>query len=144
MQTHEKLRVMRQCKSWTQEEMAEKLGWTLNSYAKVERGEVDIKLDKLKKIANVMGVDVQELVDSDEKTVFNFAENCNQSNLSHCTILLTETQCANKLEQAHLLLEERHKEIEYLKQQVAQLQEIISLMKKSSSDYLKQSNNPLS
>jgi transcriptional regulator with XRE-family HTH domain len=132
MQTHEKLRVMRQCKSWTQEEMAEKLGWTLNSYAKVERGEVDIKLDKLKKIANVMGVDVQELVDSDEKTVFNFAENCNQSNLSHCTILLTETQCANKLEQAHLLLEERHKEIEYLKQQVAQLQEIISLMKNSA------------
>lgn len=134
MQTHEKLRVMRQCKSWTQEEMAEKLGWTLNSYAKVERGEVDIKLDKLKKIANVIGVDVQELVDSDEKTVFNFAENCNPTNLTQgCGyILLTETQCANKLEQAHLLLEERHKEIEYLKQQVAQLQEIISLMKKSS------------
>lgn len=130
MQTHEKLRVMRQCRNWTQEEMAEKLGWTLNSYAKVERGEIDIKLDKLKKIANVIGVDMQELIDSNEKTVFNFAENRNQSNLSHCTILLTETQCANELEKAHLLLEERHKEIEYLKQQVTQLQEIILLMKK--------------
>jgi len=92
MQIHEKLKVMRQCKNWTQEEMAEKLGWAVNSYTKVERGESDIKLDKLKKVAEIIGVDVQELIDSKEKPVFNFAENCNPTNLAQGYILLTETQ----------------------------------------------------
>lgn len=139
MQIHEKLRVMRQCKQWTQEKLAEKLGWTINSYAKLERGEVNIKLDKLKKIAEIMGVNVEDFFNSSEKTVLNFAENCNPTNLmqgynspsdsTHIHIVLTETQCANELEKVFLILKEKEKEIEYLKQQVYQLKEIIQLMK---------------
>jgi len=129
MQIHEKLKIMRQCKKWTQEEMAEKLGWAVNSYAKVERGEADVKLDKLKKIAEVVGVDVQELVDANEKTIFNFVENCTHGN-AHCTIVLTETQCAHELEKSRLIIEQKNKEIELLNQQMNQLKEIIELMRK--------------
>lgn len=128
MRTHEKLRVMRQCKNWTQEELAEKLGWALNSYAKIERGEADIKVDKLKKIAEVMGINVQDLLDSSENAVFNFAENCTQSNLAH-TILLTETQCVHELEKAHLIIGQKDKEIGWLKQEIERLKEIIGLLK---------------
>lgn len=131
MQIHEKLKIMRQCKKWTQEEMAEKLGWAVNSYAKVERGEADVKLDKLKKIAEVVGVDVQELVDANEKMIFNFAENCTHGN-AHCTIVLTETQCAHELEKSRLIIEQKNKEIELLNQQIKQLKEIIELMRKTT------------
>ncbi len=124
MQIHEKLKVMRQCKNWTQEELADKLGWAVKSYAKIERGGVGIKLDKLEKVAEVFGVDVQELVDTNEKTVLNYAENCNPTNLSQAYIILTETQCAHELEKKELLLIERDKEIENLKKQIAQLEEI--------------------
>ena len=130
MQIHEKLKIMRQCKNWTQEEMAEKLGWAVNSYAKVERGESDIKLDKLKKVAEIMGIDVQELIDSSEKTIFNFVENCTHGNLAHCTILLTETQCAHELEKSRLIIEQKDKEIKLLNEQINQLKEMIELMKK--------------
>jgi transcriptional regulator with XRE-family HTH domain len=132
MQIHEKLRVMRQCKNWTQEELAEKLGWSVKGYAKIERGEVGVKLDKLAKVAEVFGVDIQEFVDTKEKTVFNFAENCTQQgNNIHC-IVLSETQCAHELEKAQLLLQERNREIENLKQQIAQLQEINTLLRSKS------------
>jgi transcriptional regulator with XRE-family HTH domain len=131
MQIHEKLKIMRLCKGWRQEEMAEKLGWAVNSYAKVERGEADIKLDKLKKIAEVMGVDIQELIDSSEKTVLNFAENCDHSNtLAHCTIVLTETQCVHELEKSRLIIQQKDREIELLNQQMNQLKEMIELMRK--------------
>lgn len=130
MQTHEKLKIMRQYKGWTQEEIAEKLDWAVNSYAKIERGEAGIKLEKLKKIAAVMGVDVEELINSDDKTVFNFAENCHhgQQNI----ILLTETQCIHELEKARLIIAQQAKEIELLNKQVEQLQEINALLKKHS------------
>jgi transcriptional regulator with XRE-family HTH domain len=131
MQIHEKLKVMRQCKGWTQEEFAEKLDWAVNSYAKIERGESDIKLDKLKKLAEIIGVDVQELIDVNDKTVFNFAENCVNSHLAHCTIHLTEAQCTHELEKSRLIIEQKDKEIAWLKEEVDQLKEIIDLMKQS-------------
>lgn len=128
MQVHEKLKAIRLCKSWTQEDLAEKLGWAVNTYAKMERGESDIKLEKLKQIADAVGIDVTELLNASERTVFNFAENCRQSNLAH-TILLSESQCAHELDKAHLIIEQRDKEIAWLKEERERLKEMIELLK---------------
>lgn len=38
MQAHEKIRMFREQKKWTQEEMAEKLHLFLSGYAKIEQG----------------------------------------------------------------------------------------------------------
>ena len=51
MEVHEKIKFFRVFKGWSQEEMAERLGMVLHGYAKIERGEVDINLTRLKKIA---------------------------------------------------------------------------------------------
>lgn len=135
MQTHEKIRVMRQCRDWTQEELAEKLGWSVNTYSKMERGNADIKLDKLKQLADVMGVSVQDLTSTDEKTVLNYAENCTYGNNENknCTIVLSETQCVHELEKAQLVIADRDKEIAYLKEAILRLKEIISLLKQNTN-----------
>lgn len=132
MQIYEKLKVMRILKGWSQEELAEKLGYSINGYARIERGETDINLTKLEKIAKTMGVDLQQLLGLNEGNVFNLAENCNPTHLAQCNILLTETQCVHELEKAHLLLQERDKEISYLKEENNRLQQIIDLLKKNS------------
>ncbi len=134
MQISEKLRLLRQSKNLSQEELAEQLGWGVKTYAKIERGETNVKLDKLEKIAEVLNIDLSELIDNTDKNILNVVENCNhQSNNQHC-IILTETQCAHELEKAQLLLQERDKEIENLKQQILQQQEIITLLKKEHHD----------
>lgn len=135
MQISEKLRVLRQSKNLTQEELAEQLGWGIKTYANIERGKTKITVDKLEKIAQMLGITLDELVeDINEKTILNYAENCNPTNLSQSqnSIFLTETQCAHELEKAQLLLQERDKEIENLKQQISQLQDIVTLLKKES------------
>lgn len=137
MQVHEKLKVMRLCKGWSQEEMAAKLGYSTNGYAKIERGETDIKVDKLEKIAEAIGVDLQQLVGLNEKNVFNIIENFTQTHSSqNGNIYLTESQCAHELEKSRLLSQEKDKrieslkqQIESLKQQIEQLQEINNLLK---------------
>jgi len=127
MRTHEKLRVIRTFRGWSQDEMAEKLGYSVNGYAKIERGETQIKADKLETIAEAMGVDFKQLLDLNEKNVFNIIDNC--SSQYHGNIYLTETQCAHELEKSQLLLKEREKEIGYLKEENIRLKEIIALMK---------------
>ncbi len=129
MQTHEKLKEIRQRHNLTQEAFAEKIGLPLNTYGKVERGETDIRTAKLKKIAKIMNVDPKELIDSNENTILNFAENFSHTN-QHCTIVLTETQCAHELEKAHLIIEQKDKENALLKQQIEDLRTMLQLLKK--------------
>jgi len=128
MKIHEKLKIIRMFKGYSQEEMAEKLSYSLSGYTKIERGETDLSVNKLENIAELMGIDLQKLLGMNEGNVFNVAENCTHSNLAR-VILLSETQCAHELEKAHLLLQERDKEIENLKQQIEQLKEINDLLK---------------
>lgn len=43
METHEKIRLMRELNKWSQEDMAEKLAMSAGGYAKIERGETQLK-----------------------------------------------------------------------------------------------------
>ena len=49
--------------------MAEKLNMSLNGYAKIERGESKIYLEKLEQIAQVFDIDIVELMQSDGKNI---------------------------------------------------------------------------
>ena len=69
MSVNEKIRKIREAKDWSQEQMAEKLDMSLNGYAKIERGENKIYLDKLEQIAQVFDIDVVELMQSDGKNI---------------------------------------------------------------------------
>ena len=67
MNINEKIRRIRESKEWSQEQMAEKLNMSLNGYAKIERGETKLYLDKLEQIAQILDIDVVELIQSGEK-----------------------------------------------------------------------------
>ena len=69
MSVNEKIRKIREAKDWSQEQMAEKLNMSLNGYAKIERGESKIYLDKLEQIAQVFDIDIVELMQSDGKNI---------------------------------------------------------------------------
>ena len=69
MSVNEKIRKVRESKAWSQEQMAEKLNMSLNGYAKIERGETKLYIDKLEQIAQVFDIDVVELMQSDGKNI---------------------------------------------------------------------------
>ena len=69
MSVNEKIRKIREAKDWSQEQMAEKLNMSLSGYAKIERGESKIYLDKLEQIAQVFDIDIIELMQSDCKNI---------------------------------------------------------------------------
>lgn len=132
MDIHEKIKKMRMLKGWSQEEFAEKLNLSSNGYAKIERGERSMNLERLQQIANALNIELLQLLDLDEKNVFTNVIVDNGStanNFAEGSIVLSETQCVHKLEKASLLLAERDKEIAYLKNENKHLQEIIDLLK---------------
>ncbi len=79
MESCEKIKIMREMNQWTQEEVAEKLGMSTTGYAKIERGQTNISVEKLKQIAAIFNVNVSQLLDDTEKFVL-FTNVDNQSN----------------------------------------------------------------
>ena len=83
---NEKIKFIRSLKSWTQEQFAEKLGITTHAYAKMERGETEVNFSRLQQIAEIMEMDLLQLLTLDEKNIFNSNYNshynCSQYNCS--------------------------------------------------------------
>jgi len=53
--------IILQLESWTQEDIADKLGISTHAYAKIERGETDVNLSRLQQIAEVMEIGLSQL-----------------------------------------------------------------------------------
>jgi transcriptional regulator with XRE-family HTH domain len=127
MEVHENIKFLRQFRNLSQQQMAKKLDMTLNGYAKIEQGKVDINLSRLKQIAEIFGVKLEQLVGLNDKNVFNFIENCHHLTSFHNEQSLhntnNQTTYKHELEKANLIIEQKDKEIAYLK-------EIIELLKK--------------
>ena len=133
---NEKIKLIRSLKSWTQEEVANKLGITTHSYAKIERGETDVNFSRLQQIAEVMEIDLLQLLALDEKSIFNINEYHSQSQIICLNSSMEQSENKHELEKANLIIEQLKKEIEYLnqnnefiKQQLQEYREIINILK---------------
>jgi transcriptional regulator with XRE-family HTH domain len=116
MQVHKKIRSIRQSKNWSQEKIAEKLKMSTNGYPKIERGETKAHIPKLEQIAEILGLDLMELLASGEKNVFCLSGiiSPNSSNVSQFTG--TSNEIALEIQKQQLTIEH-------------QLEEIIQLLK---------------
>ncbi len=119
MKIHEKLRQLREEKEWSQEDMAERMDMSPSGYAKIERGDTQLKLEKLEQIAQIFKIDVVELMATPEKgVVFFMNEN---SNDNHNTVMAEGSHyyCSNEavtIELEKLKMSLKHKD-ELLEQQ---------------------------
>lgn len=75
MYIHEKIRLMREAKQWTQEEVAEKLAMSAGGYARIERGESQPSLARLNKIAGIFHVDLADLLSDEGQFLLNINGN---------------------------------------------------------------------
>lgn len=86
MSVHEKIRLVRQAKGFTQEEVADKLKMSVNGYGDIERGETDISLSRLEQIAKLFEMSLSQLFSLDEKNIFTNNGTQQHSQNSNCTV----------------------------------------------------------
>ena len=137
MSVNEKIRKFREAKDWSQEQMAEKLNMSLNGYAKIERGESKIYLDKLEQIAQVFDIDIIELMQSDGKNICFQIE----SPLGSIYQGGGETQLLIEIERLKLALSHANEKEELLNKLLEQkdnaiqeLKDLINILKMSQID----------
>jgi transcriptional regulator with XRE-family HTH domain len=117
---------MRKLKNWTQEEMAEKLNMCVNDYTKIEWGDTNTLNPKLEEIAQLLGVELLELISANEKNVC-----LGNDNLSY-NIIGSSTEIAFEIQKLKSDLEHKNEIIEFQKRDILRLEEMLELMKKAA------------
>ncbi len=131
MKVQEKIRVLREINHWTQKDIAERMDMSQNGYAKIERGESKLDLEKLEQLANIFNINISELLDTNSGLNYQYGDN----NISNYYSLNSNQDLAN------LQLTIRHKD-ELLKQKedlINQKDNEIIMLKKLLAVYEKNS-----
>lgn len=126
METHEKIRLIRELNKWSQEEMAEKLAMSAGGYAKIERGETQLNIPRLEQLAAIFKVDMWDLLKSGNN---GMVLQINEGDSGGDIALYASSDMAMKLEllnqelkHCQEMLEQKDKEIELLRQLAASVQ----------------------
>jgi transcriptional regulator with XRE-family HTH domain len=134
MKIQEKIRLMRESKHWSQEEMAEKLSMSTNGYAKIERGETKVHFPKLEQIAELFDVDLMELMSFGERHTFVIGDGNN--NNGYTNVITGSAELTFENQKLQLIVQHKdaaisHREelIAHQKQEIANLREIIVMLK---------------
>ncbi len=105
--------------------MATLLDMSEKAYANIERGKTNIQWKRLEEIASLLEVEVADLVNLERGMIFNFvthnthqtANYNNPNNHSSVNSSSTTSQhLEHELEKARLVIEQKDKEIAYLKE----------------------------
>lgn len=116
-----KIRKIREIKGLKQENVADKIGLSLSSYGKIERGEVKLSVERLSTIASAMELPMSAILEFDEGVNINFSANTFNEN-SHGGYY--QNPHFN-----HQSVEELKSQIETLKGVIANLENIVQIQK---------------
>lgn len=117
MNVNEKVRFLREARGWSQEEMAERVGLSVHGYSKIERGETQLNISRLRQICEVLNYDMLELMTLGEKNVVYFQESGNNTGNNNSINIINPTS------------ENLVSEIAQLKQTISHQAEIIEMQK---------------
>ena len=120
METHKKIRLMRELHKWSQEDMAEKLAMSAGGYAKIERGETQLNIPRLEQLAAIFKVDMWDLLKSGNS---DLVLQINEGDSGGDIALYASTDISAKLE----LMKQ---ELRHCKEMLAQKDREIELLRK--------------
>jgi transcriptional regulator with XRE-family HTH domain len=122
MSVNEKIRLIRESKGLTQEDVAKKLDISVNSYGDIERGNTNLKLNRLEQIAKILEISLPELIDTSDKGILNINFKNKQRDVYFGS--------SSELEKQQLIIELKDKELAMKDRENENLREIIALLKR--------------
>lgn len=138
MQLYEKIGWIRKIKGWSQEDMANRLGMSVNGYAKIERGETDVQFSRLEKISALLEISLLELIGLGDKSASNITSSGVITAIyghfsNHIHNLAESGELAHELEKAQQKIEHIEAMLAQKDKEIACLRELLEVLKNPPS-----------
>ncbi|TAE45339.1 MAG: helix-turn-helix domain-containing protein [Cytophagales bacterium] len=75
MEIGQKIKKLRELRNFSQQYMAEKLEIAQQTYSKMETGDIDFPISRLKNISDILGIRIVDIFSFDEKSILNSYNN---------------------------------------------------------------------
>ncbi|WP_300672645.1 helix-turn-helix domain-containing protein [Soonwooa sp.] len=69
------IKKFRELKNMTREDIADRLGLSVSAYGKIERNETDVTISRIQQIAEVLQVEMSQILNFDVSQIFNISNN---------------------------------------------------------------------
>ena len=126
MNINDKIRTLREFNHWSQEEMAEKMQMSTNTYARFERGETRLDLSKLQRIAAIFQLDVVDLIANEKQNLFFQIGDENQQ---HNTNYNTSADVLNaEIEKLQLIIQHKNELLAQKENELATFKIMLDLL----------------
>lgn len=136
MKTYEKIRELRESNNLTQEDIAKKISLSPQGYAKIERGETRLTLERLEQLADVFDIEIGKLISPDNQFFYQNHENTH--NHGHVVYQTSDNfnnlhlQYQAEIDKLHLTIQHKDEIIATLKSQIDDLKNFNSLLSKNN------------
>ncbi len=129
MQTHEKIRSMREQCNWTQEDMAEKLNMSISGYSKIERGETKVNIQRLQQIAEVLNINIFDLIPQNDGGIclINHEGNNYQGTFSNMPF-----DMSNEIDKLNLIIQHKDELLAQQAKELDTLRDLLAILKAKS------------
>lgn len=127
MKVEEKIRLFREAKHITQEEIADRIGMSTSGYSKLERGEVRLNLNRLEQIAEILEMNVTDLLREDSGAVYQINEGDNNNGISFYAN--TNESLKHEVEKLKTIVEYQQMLLEQKDKEIVMQKELIELYK---------------
>jgi transcriptional regulator with XRE-family HTH domain len=121
MTLEKNIKKIRRFKNMTQGDVSKQLSISAQAYSKIESGETRLDTDRLRQIAEILGVTVQDIYEMSEKNMY-FTQNTINDNATGVIIESEADTLINQLTHAN---NEQQKEIAFLRQQILFLNQLV-------------------
>ncbi|PZF71586.1 helix-turn-helix domain-containing protein [Taibaiella soli] len=122
---HNKIKKLRIQSGLTQQEMADKLNMHLKTWQKVENGFTKLDIDRLKEIAEIFDVNIEELINTDEGVFINEVSG-NGIGYSNEEVQITHNYCSeNEKALYERIIADKDKQIADKDKQIVLLQNLL-------------------
>lgn len=120
-----KISTLRKLNHLSQSDMAEKMNMSRNGYAKLERGETKINMERLQKIADIFQVDINEIMEKENHGLMWVIGDNNHSNLVQYPDNHTLTAENEKL---NLIIQHQKELLNQKEREIALLQSLVNAL----------------
>lgn len=134
MKVNEKIRLLREEKQWSQEDMAEKLNMSVTGYAKIERGESNSTMPRLEQISEVFGLDLCDFFMYGEEGKFVFQHSGNNLQYSCISLGSGNAELENQIQHLQLLVAHKEQIITMQQEKLKLLEDMVAILKQQSAN----------
>ena len=129
MNLKEKIKNLREMNGWSQEVMAERLDMSKNGYARIERGESKLNMERLEQIAEIFNIDVVDLISQEyERAIFVIGGDSSNKTGNNTTYYGNSDSLAAENEKLKLIIQHKDELLVQKDNEIAALKKLVAAL----------------